>query len=401
MGFRPCLHVLALRQVEPNGIVEKAMRAKHKVLSWFLMISAAAALCACKSRPPSPAAPIAVKVTSMVRAEAPRSLRYSAQLEPATRVDLAFRVSGYVEVITATKGVDDKDRILQSGDHVRSGQELARVRRGDYAQKVSEARASLAQARATVSQSKLDYDRASTLVKSGSIAQAELDGAKTKLDSAKASADGAEARVAEAQTSLSDTSLRSPLDGVVVKRFIEVGALAAPGTVAFTVADTENVKAIFGVPDTALARIRLGSVQAITTEAYRDSVFEGRITRVSPVADPKSRSFEVEITVPNADQRLKAGMVAALGFEVTPNRVRVAPLAPLSAIVRSGSQRDKFGVFVVVEENGKFVARLRDVELGEFTGNAVPVESGVQDSDRVVVMGAGLLSDGDFVQVVD
>ena len=275
------------------------------------------------------------------------------------------------------------------------------MRRGDYAQKVSEARASLAQARATVSQSKLDYDRASTLVKSGSIAQAELDGAKTKLDSAKASADGAEARVAEAQTSLSDTSLRSPLDGVVVKRFIEVGALAAPGTVAFTVADTENVKAIFGVPDTALARIRLGSVQAITTEAYRDSVFEGRITRVSPVADPKSRSFEVEITVPNADQRLKAGMVAALGFEVTPNRVRVAPLAPLSAIVRSGSQRDKFGVFVVVEENGKFVARLRDVELGEFTGNAVPVESGVQDSDRVVVMGAGLLSDGDFVQVVD
>jgi multidrug efflux system membrane fusion protein len=355
----------------------------------------------CNSPPSRAATPITVKVATLTPTASQQALRYSAQIEPFTKVDLAFRVGGYVESITTTPGVDGKPRLLQSGDRVRSGQELAHVRIADYAQKVAQARASLAQARAGVEQAKLDFGRTKNLAASGSVSAAELDSTTTKLDAARASADAAQAQVAEAETSLADTRLRSPLDGLVLTRTLEVGTLASPGTVAFTVADTENVKVVFGVPDTLLTRTRLGSVQEVTTEAFKDAVFKGRITRISPVADPKSRSFEVEVTIPNSDQRLKAGMVAALGLDAMEGRRADIPLAPLSAIVRSGARHDRFGVFVVVDEGGRSVAHLREVELGDFAGSIVPVEHGLAGNERVVVMGAGLLSDGDLVGVVD
>lgn len=345
--------------------------------------------------------PITVKVATVARAGANQSLRYSAQIEPATKVDMAFKVGGYVEAITKTKDTQGKERWLQAGDMVKVGQELAHLRRSDYAQKVSEAKAALAQARAGAEKAKIDYERANKLSASGTIAPAELDSAKTQLDSARAVADGAKARLDEAETALSDTTLRSPLKGVVTKRSIEVGTLAGQSTVAFSLADTETVKVLFAVPDTALSHVKLGSMQNVTTESLKDVVFQGRISRVSPVADQKSRAFEVEVTIANADGRLKPGMVAALGLDVGAKTETADLMVPLAAVVRPPTQRDKFGVFVATEEGGKLLAKLRAVEVGEFAGNAVSVKGGLKGGEKVVVMGAGLLSDGDAIGVVE
>jgi multidrug efflux system membrane fusion protein len=214
-------------------------------------------------------------------------------------------------------------------------------------------------------------------------------------------ADGAKARLDEAETALSDTTLRSPLKGVVTKRSIEVGTLAGQSTVAFSLADTETVKVLFAVPDTALSHVKLGSMQNVTTESLKDVVFQGRISRVSPVADQKSRAFEVEVTIANADGRLKPGMVAALGLDVGAKTETADLMVPLAAVVRPPTQRDKFGVFVATEEGGKLLAKLRAVEVGEFAGNAVSVKGGLKGGEKVVVMGAGLLSDGDAIGVVE
>jgi multidrug efflux system membrane fusion protein len=221
------------------------------------------------------------------------------------------------------------------------------------------------------------------------------------LHSTQAAVDVNLAMLSEVQTALGDTSLRSPLDGVVIKRRAEVGSLATPGTIAFSVADTDSVKVVFGVPDTELVRMRLGSVQEVTNEAYKDEVFAGKITRIAPIADPLSRSFEIEVTIANADQRLKAGMIVALKLKDLPAIAAEAPLAPIAAIVRSNVNRDQFAVFVVVNENGRSIAHLREVELGDFAGNSVPIAKGLNEGERVVIMGAGLLSDGDTVMVID
>src|SRR5260370_1112565 len=82
-------------------------------------------------------------------------------------------------------------------------------------------------------------------------------------DAAGTAADGAGARLQQAQSAYADTTLVAPIGGVIVKRSIEVGALAAPGTVAFAIADVDNVKAVFGVPDVFLSAIQLGATQKL------------------------------------------------------------------------------------------------------------------------------------------
>jgi RND family efflux transporter MFP subunit len=376
----------------------RGLAAVASLTAWAL---AATTLAACRDKPSAFESQLTVvKVATVDRAAAPGSTRYSAQIEPATQVDVAFRVGGYVESIAKVVGVDGKLRILQDGDTVRSGLELASIRHADYAQKVDEARAAYAQGKAAAEKADLDLYRVTRLIEQQSVSQAEADALRITRDSARASLEGARVRVDEAQTSLSDTSLRSPIDGVVLKRSIEIGTLAAPGTVGFLVAKVDRMKAVFGVPDIVLTRVHLGSAQEVTTEAFPDTRFQGQITRISPSADAKSRVFEVEVTIPNGAQRLKTGMVAALSMADAPGMANAEPLVPLTSIVRSPRGGNRFAVFVVEDTDGKTIARARDVELGEYLGRVIPATSGLQGGERIVVQGAGLLSDGEPVEVI-
>lgn len=345
---------------------------------------------------PAAKAPTAVRVRAVARAAAAAAARYSATIHPAARVDVAFKVGGYVEELARVKDVDGKLRPIQAGDHVTRGQELVSIRRTEYSQRLAEAKALLAEATAAREQAQLDHERVANLLQSGSVAQAQGDSARVQLDAANARIDGARARVAEAQTALADTGLRAPMDGVVLARHLEVGTLAGPGTVAFSVADTQTVKVVFGVPDTVLQTLQLGAAQAVSAEALRGGEVTGRITRIAPVADPNSRVFEVEVTLDNATDELKPGMVASL--KLGERAAADAPVAvlPLTAIVRSPTHRDHYAVYVLDGAN----AKLREVELGEFLGNQIPIKTGLEDGEKVIVMGASLISDGEPVQVI-
>lgn len=368
----------------------------------YVVTALAVAVAACYQEPAPVAMPTAVKVAVVEHAPNAAGTHYSAQINPATQLDLSFKVGGYVESVARERGVDNKPRLLQEGDRVRAGMQLAAIRRTDYAQKLAEARAAHAQAKAGVEQALIDFERTKRLAEHSAVAGAELDSARTRRDGAVATLSGARARLDQAGTALSDTVLRSPLDGVVLKRSVEVGALAAPGTVAFTVADVGSVKAAFGVPDIVLPRVRLGANLIITSEAYPGESFEGRISLIAPSADPRSRVFEIEVTIPNTDGRLRPGSVAALALDSSTADLATAssPLIPLSAIVRSPTQPSQFAVFVVEKASGKTIAKAKNVTLGEYLGRVIPVKQGLTSGELVVVQGAGLLSDGEAVEVI-
>jgi multidrug efflux system membrane fusion protein len=111
--------------------------------------------------------------------------------------------------------------------------------------------------------------------------------------------------------------------------------------------------------------------------------------------------FEVDVTIANSDGRLKTGSVAALALEGGGDAAAAAaPLIPLSAIVRSPAHAAQFAVFVVDTTGGHAVAHARDVELGEYLGRVIPVKRGLTGGETVVVQGAGLLSDGEPVEVI-
>ena len=323
--------------------------------------------------------------------------RYSGTVEAGTRVDLAFKVGGYIRDLAQVKATGGP-RKVQEGDFVTKGTVLAVVRESDYEQRVGAASAAHSEAIAAQKQAQLDFDRTQKLAASNSIAKVEVDAQGARLETATARVEGAQSRIREAQIALADCTLRAPIDGVVLKRPIEVGSLVAPGALGFIIADTKSVKVVFGAPDRLMEKLKPGGNLAVTFDAPTGD-FNGTITRIAPSADPKSRVFEIEATIPNPNDQLKVGMIAKL---VVPEGALAskALVLPLTAVVRSPRDPRGFSVFIVEGEAGKEVARLRDVKLGDVVGNAVVVSEGLESKQRIVSMGATLLTDGEPVRVI-
>src|SRR5262249_10925166 len=129
----------------------------------------------------------------------------------------------------------------------------------------------------------------------------------------------------------------------------------------------------------------------------------GTISAVSPSADAQSRVFEVEVSVPNRDGRLKVGMVASVEML---DAAKGAPaeaagtLVPLTAIVKSSKSASGYAVFVVEGEGGRQVARARPGSVGGVIGNRIAVEGGVRAGERAIVTGATLVADGEAVRII-
>jgi len=398
---------------------------------------------------------VPVKVAAVELNSAERGERYSATIIPRTEVELAFKVGGYVDALQQVRGIDGKMRDVQEGDRISVGAVLARVRQSDYQVKFKEAesqaseaqssvtvskaqyqealsgisssKAQLSEAEAALEKAKLDFERAQNLFASHSLTKANYDGAKSqfemasakveaarsqvrmleaKADSAKSQIDviqakstGAQAVVKETAIPLHDTSLKAPLNGVVLEKSIEKGTLVSSGTKAFVVADTSTVKAVFAVADVALPEMKLGSVLSVESETMPGTEFRGHITAVFPAADPKNRSFDVEVTIPNFDYRLRPNMIVSLRVN-TRQAASPQSVVPLNAVLKAKDNATGYAVFMVSDEGGRQIARLRDVKLGEAFGNTVAVTAGVKPGELVITTGSTMVLDGVQVKVI-
>lgn len=179
---------------------------------------------------------------------------------------------------------------------------------------------------------------------------------------------------------------------------MDVGSYVGPTTNGFTIADTSRVKAVFGVPDTSISRVKVGQSQSITTDAL-PQVFHGHVTSISPSADPKSRVFSVEVVIDNPKNALRSGMIASLTLDGSPLPHSVTAV-PISAVMRDPQHAGGFAVFVT-EGNGEIeTAQLRPVELGNVFGNTIGVNGGLHIGQRVVTSGATLVKNGDQIRVI-
>ncbi len=434
----------------------KFQRQSRFLIFAFCLLPFAFSLTGCREKTATAeTASVSVKVKNVEMISVSNGVRYSANIEPAKQVELAFKVGGYVEGLLQTRGVDGRMRDIQEGDFVAKGAALARVRQSDYAVKAQQAesqaseaksgfessqsqfadarsavatsRAQLAETEAALGKASLDFERAKNLFASQCLTRVDYDAARTQFEAAEAKRNaarsqvamlearaesaraqidvfrarvkGSQAVVAEAAIPLRDTALRAPMNGVVLQKSVEVGALVSGGRTGFVIADTTSVKAVFGAPDLALAKMRLGATLTVTTESLPGEEFDGRITRIAPAADPKNRVFEIEVTIPNLRQALKPGMIASL--EVAP--AAPAPpvtVVPVSAIARARDSADQYAVFVVEENGGRTIARARVVKLGEALGNTMVALEGVSAGERVITAGATLALDGQPVQII-
>jgi multidrug efflux system membrane fusion protein len=344
-----------------------------------------------------------VKVAAATAPETAARVRYSVSIQPDEQVTLAFKAGGYIETVLQRRGADGRVHPLQAGDAVRRGTVLASVREADYRERLHQAESSLKEAEASLAKATLDLKRAEALFAAQSLTKPDLDAAVAAADAGAARVASARANVNLAEIALRDCALVSPLDGVIVERRIEAGSLVGSGSVGFVVADLADVKAVFGVPDSLVHRVTPGQALHVTTEAFPGTMFDGRISAIAPAADAETRVFTVEVTIANRDGRLKPGMIGAIEIPTEARIASTAPAAasvPLAAIVRSPENPDGYAVFVVLSGETGEVVRARSVTLGPATGNAVTVLQGLQPGERVVVMGAALLTDGETVRVI-
>lgn len=370
-------------------------------LAYAVFGSMALWLVGCHRDPPKaqvPAVPVRVAAPGGFGGSA--GAIYSASVTPYAQVDVAFKVNGYVAQIRQVRGADGRMRDVQQGDTVKRGTVLAKVRDAEYVDKVTTHTANLDKANASLEKASADFKRATDLIATQSITQPDYDSAKREYDTAQASVIGAKAQLDEAKLNLGYTNLLAPMDGVLLSRKIEVGGLVGPGSVGFVLADVRSVKVVFSVPDVMLQKVALGSTAEVTTEAIAGRTFSGKVTAVSPSADTKTRSFEIEVGIPNPRGELKDGMVATLR---APGDVAVAPTSamavPLSAVIRAKGDASGYAVYVVADNAGKLIARLRPVQLGPVFGDSIAVTSGIAAGDRIIVTGATVVTDGDPVSI--
>jgi multidrug efflux system membrane fusion protein len=323
---------------------------------------------------------------------------YSANIQPYQQVDLAFQSNGYIVSIKQVRDANGHIRNIDQGDAVTQGAVLAVVQKDQYQQKLDQAKASLAKAQAEHERAKLSLDRITVLYKAGAATQPDFDDTRAQELSTQAAVDNANAQIAEAQLALSYCDLKAPFDSWVLKRNVDLGTLVGPATNGFSLGDTRTVKAVFGVPDTAIGHIKLGSPQTVTTEALPNP-FSGHVTAISAAADPKSRVYSVEVRIDNPKNLLKSGMIASIKIG-TPSPAGGVMVVPISAVVRSPANLNGFAVFVTEGPGDMVKVQTRDITLGNTYGNMIAVESGLQLGERVITSGTNVIKNGDQVRII-
>ena len=244
-------------------------RGPLRVIAAFLSAGCIVVQLGCHADPPTPSR-VAVTVLTVGENAGSGLGTYTASLEPYREITLASQVAGYIGSVKQVMGADGRLRAIQGGDRVKVGELLAAIKSDTYQAKVAQAESALTGAQASYTRAKRDFDRDSELIKQQVIAQATYDQASQEYQSALAQVNQSRAELNQARVTLGFCSLTSAIDGVVLDRRNEAGSLVEPNSPAFTVADTDEMKAVFGVPDIELVPTRVWRQTNRDIEALRE-----------------------------------------------------------------------------------------------------------------------------------
>ena len=250
----------------------------------------------------------------------------------------------------------------------------------------AEERAALAEAEAALAEAGRDTERLEQLSRNDAVARSELDQSRTALKRSEAQLDVARAR-------LDDHVIRAPFDGRIGLREVSVGAYVRPGDPLLTLDKLANVELDFTVPERFLAVLEPGQTVRATATAYPDDAFEGTIADIDSRVDPVTRAVTIRARLPNADERLRPGMLLAVEIR---RDEREAPAVPELAVMPDGEEVSVFGV-EESEEGSRAVARA--VRLGARDGPLIEVLEGLAPGDTIVSEGMHRASDGGAVEI--
>jgi len=360
------------------------------------------------------------------RGESPEQYRFAA-VERGS-VEQVVTATGTLDAVTTVKVGTQVSGIIAElesdfNDRVTKGQVIARLDDTLLKIAVREATARLAQARSSLAQAQLEFDRSQSLRGQGVVAQGDLDSASTALDSAKANVQLAEEELAKAKRNLAYATIYAPIDGTVVDRFVEVGQTVAASLSApdlFEIADLDRMQILATVDESDVSQVRDGQSVRFTVQAYGDTRFTGRVRqlRLQSTTQENVVSYTAVIDVDPASQPLLPGMTATCEFQVAhaddvllvPNAaLRFRPTEAMIAALRERfrTARENGGETAAAGERsregsaahgsgfgGANGARTMPPALWTLDENNQPhrlrIEVGLSDGQRTQVSGEGL-----------
>lgn len=241
--------------------------------------------------------------------------------------------------------------------------------------------AGIAEARVRLSQAERDYARWKALADRGVAPRATAEQYLAAYESAKAA-------VASAQANKLDRVIRAPFSGRVGISDVAPGTLISPGTAIVSLDDVSVIRVDFSVPDRYLSTLRVGLPITARPDALPGEVFQGRIAQIDTRIDPATRAVKARAEFPNANGRLKPGMLVKVSID---QGQRTAVAVPESAVQFEGAQAS---VYVITQGAKGAVARRTDVETGVTENGFVEISSGLKKGDRIVADGLNRIQDG-------
>jgi RND family efflux transporter MFP subunit len=324
---------------------------------------------------------VPVHTAAVLKRDLPEDLVLTGTLKPRAQVQVVAEVQARLM------------RVLKDeGARVARGDVLAELDATDYRLANDRARAALAMAEANRAHAQTEKERADSLLKTGGITDRDHLAAGVALQVADASLAQARAESAIAAQQLARTQVKAPFAGRVARRLPDPGAMLAPGAPLFTLVDDSTLEFEASVPSRDIGRVRVGAPVALTVDALEDPRVTGRIARVEPLVDARSRSFRAVVVVPGRPD-LVGGLFARAAVRV--GEVPGALVVPPSALVRDGSDPARADAFVVRGGKAERIA----VEVGVEAANGVQVTKGLAAGDQVVLDPPTSLASGAPVDV--
>jgi membrane fusion protein, multidrug efflux system len=350
-----------------------------------LGVAASCGFAAAQSAPPPPA----VSVTPVVSRQVTETVDYIGRITAIEKVDIVARVPGFIE-----------ERNFTEGQEVKQSDLLFRIEQATYKAAVDQARATLAKAKATEVNAKLQLERGKELVRNQNIPQATLDQRAADEAAAQASVMEAQAALEQAEINLGYTEIRSPIDGRIGLAIFTKGNLVQPssGRLA-TIVSQDPVYVIFQVSQRNLLdyyRRRPDDADKNAPVTVRIKLPNGTVYPHPGVAnfldvqvDPTTDTVAVRATVPNPEHLLIPGGVVGVSVE------RGAPKSALT-VPQSAVLLDQAGRYVLVVDAAKKVEQRR-VTTGTEQGRNIVVTEGLKEGEQVIVEGIQKVRPGQVV----
>ena len=258
---------------------------------------------------------------------------------------------------------------------------------GDYVKKgallVKLDNSSLIQAKAQMENAKSEYERTKELYEFGGASKSEYDSRSLQYEVAKTTYNNL----------VENTTLISPISGIVTARNYDKGDMCS-GSPVLVIEQISPVKIMINVSEPLFAKVKKGMDVSIVLDAYGNEEFAGKVARVYPTINQTTHTFQVEITIPNKNMRVRPGMFARVTLPYGKENRVVIPDQAVQKLMGSGDR------YVFVYNPADNTVRYSKVELGRRLGDEFEAISGVEDGDMLVVKGHMSITNGSKVELV-